>query len=326
MWRRLTSALVLVFLAPFIGELLLGNTPAHFIYLYLVELPMYGFGALFIREIARRTRRGWPTILTLAAAYGVAEEGLGDMTLFNPHYLGLHLLRQGNAWGIGWVWWLHVLTLHVVWSIGTSIALTEALHPRREHTPWLGRLGLVVSGVMFLLGTAFIHVGFNKKYHLSPTQVIGSLALIAVLAVIAFLFPRGTAPVRAGRRPKAPTPLSVGTAALVTSSVFLAVNQFLPDTLSALVPILTDVALYLFMIVAVRQWSRRPGWNRGHRLALAAGATLSYCWFGLGHVPHDTVDLAGQAAFALLGLGIVGLTVHRGPALTRQDRLGPVRA
>ncbi|HET9561172.1 MAG TPA: hypothetical protein VFP01_03635 [Propionibacteriaceae bacterium] len=76
MTRRIAPAFVLVFLAPFVGEVLLGNTPLRLILGYLIVLPMYGFGALFIRELSRRSGRGWPTILILGVAYGVAEEGL----------------------------------------------------------------------------------------------------------------------------------------------------------------------------------------------------------------------------------------------------------
>ena len=84
----------------------LGNTPLRLIFVYLLVLPMYGFGALFIRELTRRTRRGWPR---------------------------QHLLSYGNLFGIGWPWWFFVLTLHAVWSIGVSIALTEALFARCGH-------------------------------------------------------------------------------------------------------------------------------------------------------------------------------------------------
>jgi hypothetical protein len=40
------------------------------------------------------------------------------------------------------------------------------------------------------------------------------------------------------------------------------------------------------------RWSRRPGWGREHRFALAAGALLTYVWYGFVQVPHDALDLA----------------------------------
>ncbi len=56
--------------------------------------PMYGGGAVIIREAARRAGKGWPTIFLLALAYAVIEEGLVCQTLFNPSYFGLDLLRE----------------------------------------------------------------------------------------------------------------------------------------------------------------------------------------------------------------------------------------
>jgi hypothetical protein len=85
----------------------------------------YGSAAVVIRDLARRTGRGWPTMLLLALAFGVVEEGLLTQSLFNPDYLGLHKLSFGYlpALGIGLPWTIFVLTLHVVWSIATPIAV-----------------------------------------------------------------------------------------------------------------------------------------------------------------------------------------------------------
>jgi hypothetical protein len=68
-------------MAPFVGEVLLGNAPLRWIFVYFVRLTMYGCGALLIREMSRRFGRGWPTIL--GVAYGIVEEGLGAMST-NP--------------------------------------------------------------------------------------------------------------------------------------------------------------------------------------------------------------------------------------------------
>ncbi len=75
---------------------------------------------------------------------------------FNPHYLGLHLLNYGfvPALGIGAPWTVYVLLLHVVWSIAVPIGFVEALFPGQRHTPWLGRLGVAVTGIVYALGVA----------------------------------------------------------------------------------------------------------------------------------------------------------------------------
>ena len=305
MTRRLAPALVLVFLAPFVGEVLLGNTPVRLILGYLIVLPMYGFGALFIRELSRRSGRGWPTILILGVAYGVAEEGLADMSLFNPNYLGLHLLSYGNLFGVGWPWWFFVLTLHAVWSIGVSIALAEALFVRRGEYPWLGRKGLVISGVVFVLGLVLVHFVGGQGYQLSAGQLALSLILVALIAAVAFLVPRRRVTQATDPR-KTSNPWVAGAVAFVLTSAFMAVTR-LSYTLKlpAAVLILAYFLLYGLALFAVWRWSRRIGWSAEHKFALAAGALLTYAWYGFVQAPHDALDLIGQAIFALLALGIL---------------------
>ena len=86
--RRVAPALVLYVLSPFVAEFLLGDFPVTVLWLILLLGPMYGGGALLIRELTRRTGRGWPTMVLLGIAFGVVEEGLVTQSLFNPDYVG----------------------------------------------------------------------------------------------------------------------------------------------------------------------------------------------------------------------------------------------
>ncbi len=86
--------LALLVLAPWVGEYLLGNVPIQRLPLLPFLVPLYGCGALLVREVARRTGRGWPTIFLLATAYGVIEAGLVDQSLFNATFEGLDQTRR----------------------------------------------------------------------------------------------------------------------------------------------------------------------------------------------------------------------------------------
>ena len=59
------------------------------LWLVLVLGPMYGGGALLIRELTRRTRRGGPTMILLALAFTGFEFGLG----LEVRYLALDAQR-----------------------------------------------------------------------------------------------------------------------------------------------------------------------------------------------------------------------------------------
>src|SRR5579863_7384143 len=154
-FRRVAPAIGLFLVAPLVAEFLLGDLPIKLLGVLAILAPMYGGGALLIREVVRRTGRGWPEIMVLALAYAIFEEAFTTQTLFNPNYLhlNLHLLEPAYlpALGIGAQWTVFVLTLHTVWSISVSIALTEALVPDRAETPWLGNIGLAIVALLFAL-------------------------------------------------------------------------------------------------------------------------------------------------------------------------------
>ncbi len=89
--RGIWPAVGLVFTAPLVAEFLLGNLPIKLLPALNVLAPMYGGRALLIREVVRRTGRGWPSILLLGMAYGIFEEAFTTQSLFNPNYLKLNL-------------------------------------------------------------------------------------------------------------------------------------------------------------------------------------------------------------------------------------------
>src|ERR1700733_14321718 len=193
--RRVAPAFGLFFVAPLVAEFLLGDLPIKLLGALVVLAPMYGGGALLIREVVRRTGRGWPTILVLAFAYAVLEEAFTTQTLFNPNYLhlNLHLLQPAYipALGIGAWWTIFVLTLHTVWSISVSIALVEALVPDRATTPWLGGIGLAVTCVLFTLGAAAsTALEIKQDHYVASTSQFAAAALVCIIAiVVAFRLP-----------------------------------------------------------------------------------------------------------------------------------------
>ncbi len=269
--RRVAPAFALYFLSPFIAEYLLGDFTVAGLVALLFLGSMYGGGAILIREIVRRTGRGWPTILTLALAYGMLEEGLITQSLFNPNYAHHHLLAEGfvPALGIAVPWTLFVLALHTVWSISVPIALVESLWPARRTTPWLKTPGLIVTTVIFVLGAVLVTAGSYNDGHFwaSWPHLLVVLLVAAALIVVAFRLPVATPTGQSTVNPW----LVLGTG-LVGGLLFMVNRHFVPAGLSPIV-MLADVAV---VSVLVLRWSRRTGWGDRHRLALAAGAVLTY--------------------------------------------------
>ena len=315
-FKRVAPAIGLFFLAPFISEYLLGDFPLTKIGYLLILGPLYGGGALLIREVVRRSRKGWPTILMLAFAYAVLEEAFTTQTLFNPNYLklNLHLLDSAYipALGIGGWWTVFVLTLHTVWSVSTSIALIEACVPDRATTPWLRWPGLTVDSVLFVLA-AVASTRFqmkNDSFRATNAQFLVSGIIVILAAVAAFLLPARSA----GREPDtAPSPWIVGTIGLVAGSLFLIIPRGWGWGAVAIY-----LALDLAVITAVTSMSHRAGWNGLHRLALAGGAALAYGWHAFLQNPVDgTTGLTIRVSNAICLLIVFALITY---AARRQAR------
>lgn len=296
--KRVLPAIGLFLAAPLIAEYLFGNLPITMLGTLVVLAPMYGGGAILVRETVRRAGLGWPSIIVLALAYGVLEEGLVTQSLFNPNYLGLnqHLLQPEYipALGIGAWWTVFVLTLHAVWSIPVSIAIVEGLSARSAAQPWLRRPGLALVAILFALGCISIArftIQEDAAHFVAPRAHLASAAIIVALTVLAFRLPR---PSGVHGQRSAPLYSTAGLTALIAGSAFLIVpNQW--GWWTVCLYLVLDVS----MILVIRTWSRAQGWGPGHRLVLSGGAALAYGWHAFVETPAvGGPNHAGNAVFA----------------------------
>ena len=311
--RGIWPALGLVFVAPLVAEFLLGNLPIKLLPALIVLAPMYGGGALLIREIVRRTGRGWPSILLLGMAYGIFEEAYTTQSLFNPNYLKLNLGLLTPAYipslGIGAWWTLWMLMVHGIWSISTPIALVEACVPDRARTPWLGRVGLGVVTIVFLFGAcANTAIGYKQDHYLaSMAQFAGAAVVIVLMVILAFKIPvrRRYAAYRI-----APSAWILGAVALVFASAAMLVPMHWGwGAVAAL------LGLDAGMLAVVLLWERTGAMTLMHQLALGAGAALAYGWHAfLQHPAVGKVDVSvrvGNAIFLAGAIGIIGFGAGR---------------
>ncbi|MFJ5846983.1 hypothetical protein [Streptomyces sp. NPDC092903] len=319
--HRLRSALGLFLLAPLIGEFLLGNQPITALPSVFLLAPLYGGGALLVRETARRAGRGWPTMILLGAAYALVEEGPVDQMLWNPHYGGFDL---GAAYAGARVPLLDtsvqllqdVLTLHTVWSVCVPIALVEAFARDGDRSrPWLGLPGLSAAVLVFTAGSGFLALAQveSEDFVATPAQFAAAGVLIAALITAAFLCRRPGARHPAGRRP--PAPRVVGVLSFAATSAYWG-REYLPDGVPAAVPVLGWALLVAVVLVPCVRWARGEGWTGAHRLGLAGGALLTYAWVGFEQVRYLDVSratgLLGNAVFATGALVLLAAAARAG--------------
>lgn len=314
----MAPVLLLLVIAPLVAEFLLGDVTLASLPALVVFIPLYGGGAVLIREVVRHKGGGWPAIAVLAAAFGVIEEGLATQSLFNPDYAHQHLLSSGflPALGIGVPWTVYVLSLHVIWSICTPIALVECMFPGRRTEPWLRMPGLIIITVVYVIGVvaASATTWVVYRYVAPPSRLIGA-AVVAVILIIAGVLltkkRRGERPGLEASRP-APVPWVVGIAAAVAASIVV----LTPDLPGAVWRSLTILVIELAAVIMITLWSRRPGWGDRQILALAAGALFAYAWHAFISPPaFDSASIVivriSNAVFAALALAAVWIAARR---------------
>jgi hypothetical protein len=310
--RNIPAAVALFFVAPFVAEFLLGDLSIRVLVALIPMAPMYGGGALLIREVVRRTRRGWPSILVLGAAYSLIEEGFTTQSLFNPDYLHLHGHFLTHAWipflHIGGWWTLFMLNLHTFWSISVSIALVEALFPAQGRQPWLGRIGDSVVFVLFLLGCVIgTRITLKGDPWVAPaSQFLSAALVILLLIVIAFRLQ----PAEPHNEPgPVPSPWLTGAVAFVLGFCVLIDPPILNWGAVALM-----LAIDVFFLAMVFVLSRRAAWTPLHVLSLAAGGAIAYGTHAfMGHAVYGGADLIARigngiflaAAVALILAGAI---------------------
>lgn len=316
--RRFLPALALFFLSPLIGEFLLGNLPITWLWALISLAPLYGAGALLIRETTRRLGWGWPSMVVLGLVYAVIEEAFVTQSLFNPNYVGLRLLDYGyiSSLGISAWWTVFVLSIHTIWSTAVPIALVESFTPETRRTPWLGPVGLVITVLLFLAGCVmtFVFQQQGDPFMASTMQFVVSGVVVVILVAIAFAFGRARPETQTDAQ-TAPSVWMAGGMMFVLGSVYMAVIN-MPETVPAFLTVLVMLALLAAISLLVWRWSSRAGWSELHRLAVAGGLLLVYVWYSFVQVPSvegtsPMVDAIGNAVFGIGALALLFIAWRR---------------
>ncbi len=315
--RRYLPGLVLFVLSPLIAEVLFGATPLSNLNSLLVTAPLYGGGAVLIRELARRAQRreplgrgpGWGRIALLGAAYAIVEEGLALQSMFNPKLFNAALIG-GRAAGVNWLWSEWAIGYHIVWSIAIPVLLAEVLFPERRGEPWLAWGGVVLAAILYLFGAVglgLITWRFVTPDFRTPMPLLaGAVVVICVLVALALNW---TTPIRSvppTSNRAAPSPWVIGLVGLLAAAawfVLLDLPHALRNGFWVLIPMLLDLLMVTVVVALLRQWSAGWGWGDVHRLALVWGALpITMAWGFFFVTAGNPVNQAGQGLASVLAL------------------------
>lgn len=267
----LSPSLALFLLAPTIGELLSGSSPpSEFLNPvgFALLAGLYGSGALLMRELAFRWKRGYASLLVLGAAYGIIEEGLMVKSFFDPSWPDLGLLGVFGRWeGVNWVWAEMLTVYHAVFSITIPVQLTELACPLQRDQPWASRRPLAALAVI-LATTVLIGFVFLTPYRPPGFPYLLAAAATVLLMSFARRLPRRLT--EGGSKPL-PRPLWLGAAGFSWSLGFFLNFWALPHVTPwpGLV-MLSGGILTLGFAFFLKRFDWKPS-HRLHRWALAAG-------------------------------------------------------
>ena len=326
--RGIPPALVLFFLSPMTAELLSGSSPpAEFFRpfsLLLLGL-LYGSGAILIRELVLRWRKGWPSIFVLGTAYGILEEGLMVKSFFDPHWMDLGPLGVYGRWGgVNWVWSLGLTIFHAVWSIGIPILLVTLMFPHRAAEPWVGRRMFRALAVLLLVDVIFGFLALTTYRPPVIPFVLAGLAVIGLYGVARRLPARARAFAPIDPAVDRPRSLRYFAAGLAGAIAFFILLWGVPNT--GVSPLVT-MALMLLLTgaawLALRRVNPASSWDASHQLALASGALAFFILLA----PLQELDPAHaveRRGMGLVGLAMALLLVWLGRRTRKLERDGPL--
>jgi hypothetical protein len=299
--HHITPALVLVFLAPMLAELLSGHqSPVEFfnpLNFLILSFP-YGCGALLCREIIIRWRKGRLSLVLLGIAYGMFEEGIVVRSIFNPEWPELENIGMySHVAGVTWTYAILLLHFHVIVSILAGVILTEILFPDQRDEEWVSNRILYGCLLVLLL---WIPAGVLMTAYFPSVQLY-SAAWIIIIGLIWMAKKVPTNPL-IEKRIGVPSPfwfwlLGCVNTPVIFLSVFFTADYNTPPLPVTILFLLIVEGLTFWLIL---RWSGNGyAWDDRHRLALVAGFLTFFIY---ACIEQDLESFRGSSIVAIMAI------------------------
>jgi hypothetical protein len=310
------AILSLFLLAPVCGELLSGSAPPMEFFnptAFLIMTALYGSGAVLIRDVVRRWKKGWLAIFLLGMAYGIYEEGIVVRSFFDPTWHDLELLaRYGRFAGVNWIWSLCLTLFHATVSILLPILIVELFFPAIRKKVWVRVPGLIGFWCLFLM---LIPVGWFMGMRANLLQIGLSLLSILILTALAYVPEKKLVILEVDFRPGPPWLAGLlsfcGMMGLfLVMWIFPAINFPWPVDflLGAFLPLVYGVIAF---IAGSQNWDDRHGWSAAFG-ALLPWILLTFLAEAQNAIRSDNTRGMTWVGFSFLGLfALLRWFIHR---------------
>jgi hypothetical protein len=326
-WQSVGPIVVLIFLSPVLTELLMGTVHLSNLWLLVPEMSVYGTAALLVREVTRRGRRGWGTLLLLGIAFAIAEECVILQTSLTPQFFPPAFdANFGWARGVQWIYLTAMLWYESVYAIVLPIYLTEMLFPARRDEPWVSENGLAATAGIFVLASIGVwqlwsRVGLQRygpsTYQVPPLYIVAALIVIAMIVAGTLLIgPRARPSQKADRRAARPWLVWLLSFGFSLAWFLMIILAYLPATslngMSPLIPIGAGLVWIGIGLLVVRRISSAADWGDRQRLALIFGASVASMLGGtLVVLTAAPIDIIGKYALDLIAVVLFAMFAAR---------------
>ena len=191
--------LFLLILAPILGELITGSMPPLLFFnpiAFIGAVLVYGCGSLLIREAKARWQLQW-SVIFLAIAYGIIEEGIMVQSFFNTEHADLGVLAgYAMYFGVQWGWTIMLILFHATSSTLIPIVMVELLWPDYKDKPLLEKKGLIwtfMSYIGVVIAWIIIMVILKSdvtysNYQINIWHMIISIFVVLILVWLAYKY------------------------------------------------------------------------------------------------------------------------------------------
>jgi len=316
--RKLAAFIFLLLLAPVMGELLSGSAPPNEFFTpfgFLIITLLYGGGALLIREMRVKWKLGF-SIVFLAIAYGILEEGLLMQSFFNHHHADLDALaKYGLFLKCHWPWSIELTIYHATISTLLPIMATDLLFPDLKDEPLLKKGGTITFSVLLVLETIFMALlittataKLDDPYIADAGNIFVWTAITIGLIYLAYHF-RGKRHVEEKAKLKSPFAFTV------TGFFFAPILIITPYVLAenSVPAIITTALLVLYIFIVLRFYFRQMHHRditAKHRVYLFAGVITSFTMLAIfNEFANDAQGMAATGAVCFVLMLVFAIVV-----------------
>jgi hypothetical protein len=302
---RFAPAFTLVVLAPLICEVLPGATRTSALFVFPLEMAIWGGGALLIRAAVRHWKLGWLNMLMMAFGLSIAEEFVIHQTSLAPMILQIFPGPPfGRALGVNYAYFLWALFYEAILVVIIPVMVTELIFRSRREDTWIGPVGAWIVAAIFIVACfpawyLWTHVVREVVLKLPPYSppmgwVLGGVAAIALLVYLAIGPMRES--FRGARRPLSPpSPWLLGVAGFIAAFIWhaLVVLAFgMRPTFPVWVAMTVCLTLVALGWYFIPRYAAHPAWSDSHRIGISLGTIVgamlvSFVGFIYGTSPLD---------------------------------------